>query len=100
MELDGLTEKTLAVDFSKLAEGTRLLIQTKNTLYTYEVGDGADAGLIMGHDEFCPKFLRTSLQEPVAKGLNLRFAHPNERWASIITTPIQEITIEEPSDGG
>lgn len=96
------------VFLSKLAPGTKLKVQTRNTLYRIEVVEGGSGKVeIQGHSRYCPDPTPARIHGStwggsmlkmnfIGRGMNLEFStdsHPQP----IVTTIIAEV--KEVNDG-
>lgn len=104
-EIDG------GVFLSRLAPGTKLEVQTKNTLYRIEVVEGGSGKVeIQGHPRYCPDPTPARIHGSIwggsmlkmnfiGRGMNLEFSTDSHPQA-ISTSTIQEVTEINDMEGG
>lgn len=84
----------------KLAVGKKLLVQTKNTLYTIERRE--DGLYIQGNQKYCPEPTKCTIPGSnfggsmlkmnfVGRGMYMEF-HTDEHPTRIVTSQVQEVT--------
>ncbi len=76
-------------------KGTVLTIRTLNSIYTVTMGDGMEC-IVLGNNQHCTEPTRMVLADEPQAGKSAMFWHPNSVGRYLITSTVQEVTIEEP----